>query len=652
MQTRTVLEAIRVHGSGFLFDSQIAFAANLNCIIGARGTGKTSLLELIRFAVGREDDSARIQKSLADLIPAALGEGGYLELDLTTPLDQRLTVRRDVSSEFRTFDRDSGQDIDIEWPPLGLYDIAIFSQNQLEDIATDPAERLKMLDTFCGQELERFVAEIQSVELKLEANAAQQIQLSNEIEALQLQSDTLPKLEADLATIEAQYSAALQEMKGHEADKERVAKLASEKNLLARQDQLLSAALTDAENALLESFPGRQLGERLRASLSTEAIVDLPGFEVLRQLRDDVAQHAQKFASLRDQMTDELTQIRDLIGSERTSTQAILHAIGTEHQKYSAILGAVSKAWKDVSARREALLAQIRTLRTAQEGIKERITRRLLLEDDRKKLLNRFEELRHGRYVARLSAASTLTDATGGSVRIAVFESAQLDTYEQFLLQSLKGSGLWYARIASALVQRVPPGRLAELVRGGEASTIAQLADIDPERSRKVVNFLSESQLTYRLEAIDVGDSVRFELRLNGGQYQETERLSQGQRCTTVLSILLVDSTSPLVIDQPEDNLDNSYVVDSVVEVILRQKETRQFIFVTHNPNIAVLGEAERVIAMSAREGHGGAEVQGPWYAKPVKREILRVMEGGEDAFSRRRRAYEAKDDQTNELAI
>src|SRR5438046_409599 len=120
MPTRTILEALHVHGSGFLLDSEISFSPNLNCIIGARGTGKTSLLELIRFSVGREDDSTKIQKALADLIPAALGQGGFLELDLTTPLGQRLTVRRDVSGEFHTFDRDSGQDVEIEWPPLGL----------------------------------------------------------------------------------------------------------------------------------------------------------------------------------------------------------------------------------------------------------------------------------------------------------------------------------------------------------------------------------------------------------------------------------------------------------------------------------------------------------------------------------------------------
>ncbi|MDZ7690681.1 MAG: hypothetical protein U5K69_06025 [Balneolaceae bacterium] len=76
-------------------------------------------------------------------------------------------------------------------------------------------------------------------------------------------------------------------------------------------------------------------------------------------------------------------------------------------------------------------------------------------------------------------------------------------------------------------------------------------------------------------------------------QYKNSEQLSMGQRCTTVLPIIFAVSENPLIIDQPEDNLDNEYISDTIREIIKEQKENRQLIFVTHNPNIPVLSNAE-----------------------------------------------------------
>lgn len=89
--------------------------------------------------------------------------------------------------------------------------------------------------------------------------------------------------------------------------------------------------------------------------------------------------------------------------------------------------------------------------------------------------------------------------------------------------------------------------------------------------------------------------------------------LSTGQKCNTILPILLLDSDNPLSIDQPEDNVDNSFVFDSVVKNVRQVKRRRQLIFVTHNPNIPVLGGAEKVVVLDSngitafeqRKAHG-----------------------------------------------
>ena len=114
--------------------------------------------------------------------------------------------------------------------------------------------------------------------------------------------------------------------------------------------------------------------------------------------------------------------------------------------------------------------------------------------------------------------------------------------------------------------------------------------------------------------------------------------LSTGQKCTTILPILLIDSDSPLMIDQPEDNLDNRFVFETIVDSIRKVKAGRQLIFVTHNPNIPVLGEAERVFVMESDGLAGRLRSEGDVDA--CQHDIVTLLEGGVDAFKRRRDRY------------
>ena len=104
------------------------------------------------------------------------------------------------------------------------------------------------------------------------------------------------------------------------------------------------------------------------------------------------------------------------------------------------------------------------------------------------------------------------------------------------------------------------------------------------------------------------------------------------------MPILLLDSANPLLIDQPEDNLDNRFVFENIVATIGSMKQRRQLIFVTHNPNIPVLGEADRVFVMdsdgvNARKSQAGS-------VDDCKQSIVTLLEGGEDAFRRRSQRY------------
>jgi hypothetical protein len=128
--------------------------------------------------------------------------------------------------------------------------------------------------------------------------------------------------------------------------------------------------------------------------------------------------------------------------------------------------------------------------------------------------------------------------------------------------------------------------------------------------------------------------------------WQALEELSTGQKATAVLLLLLLESDAPLIVDQPEDDLDNRFITEGVVPRMREEKQKRQFIFSTHNANIPVLGDAELILGLSASgEGGGGraciaAEHTGSIDSPSVRALVEEILEGGREAFETRRRKY------------
>ena len=118
------------------------------------------------------------------------------------------------------------------------------------------------------------------------------------------------------------------------------------------------------------------------------------------------------------------------------------------------------------------------------------------------------------------------------------------------------------------------------------------------------------------------------------------EELSVGQRCTAVLPIVVSHTDHVLLVDQPEDNLDNSFVTATLVQALLSRPSNSQVILVTHNPNIPVLGEADRVVHIASDGRRGRVEFAGALDDPVSVRAITDILEGGREAFERRADFY------------
>ena len=128
---------------------------------------------------------------------------------------------------------------------------------------------------------------------------------------------------------------------------------------------------------------------------------------------------------------------------------------------------------------------------------------------------------------------------------------------------------------------------------------------------------------------------VRYSLK-DGESFKPVEQGSPGQKTAALLAFILSYGDEPLVLDQPEDDLDNHLIYDLIVTQLREIKQRRQVLVVTHNANIVVNGDAENVIALDVRSGQTRIVTQGGLQEPSIRNEICRVMEGGKEAFDQR----------------
>ena len=136
----------------------------------------------------------------------------------------------------------------------------------------------------------------------------------------------------------------------------------------------------------------------------------------------------------------------------------------------------------------------------------------------------------------------------------------------------------------------------------------------------------------FKIQEIPFDDEFYIEL---GGK--PIQLCSPGQRCSAMLPIVTLTADAPIIIDQPEDNLDNRLVSRAVFKILSKLKETRQIIVATHNPNILVSGDAEQVVVL---KNDGTVEDYGAIDYPEIVKNVISLMEGGEEAFQRRRKKY------------
>ena len=223
------------------------------------------------------------------------------------------------------------------------------------------------------------------------------------------------------------------------------------------------------------------------------------------------------------------------------------------------------------------------------------------LTEQRRTQLMQLRKARREILHIRQQQAHHITSQLQDRVQVEVLEGGQREEFAEMLKDFFRGSGVdgeSLKRISNneAFLDGI---RIAEKAKEN-AQALVNAFGLTPGRAEQIYGHLAEDEgRLFDLQLLAPEDAVQVSLMVNN-TFQALERLSDGQKAAAMLLLLLVQGDRLLLVDQPEDDLDNRFIYEDIVRILREQKGKRQILAATHNPNIPVLGHAELIIALDA----------------------------------------------------
>ena len=608
---------------GFLDGLELSFGQGLNTIIGARGTGKTTAIEFIGYALDSlpsREHAADERKRIETLVKRNLG-GGRICVGILGNDGARYNVTRSFGDEPIVLDAKE-QPVSLSLKS-GVFRADIYSQNAVESIADRPLFQLDLIDSFAGQPIADVFAREQQLISTLKANAHQIIPLEREVAAITDELASLSGIETRLKAYSGTGNGATAEIN----EAHRLKSLRDRETRSLRQLRELVGQYRDA----LQSQAG-VLATRSKNLVDPEVLRG-PNGDILQTVLKQLAACSRDVDGLINQAVQRIEKAGGAIG-EQTDVIAQRHreqelAFRTTIEKHKQAQQQAAER-TELERRRNQLLARQQQQVDLQKQVAD-------LYERRRELLEQLSLVRDERFDARNSVAERINQELSPTIRVTIVQYGNADAYRQMIEARLKGIGLKQGIVAQKIAASMHPTELTAVIRSRDFNPFIDQSELNADQAAKVATTLLDPEFLFTLETVELDDQPLIELK-DGEEYKDTSSLSTGQKCTTILPILLLESDGTLIVDQPEDNLDNRFIFQTIVESIRHVKKKRQLILVTHNPNIPVLGEADHVVVLESDGARARVTKEGN--VDSCKNEIVTLLEGGAEAFRRRGERY------------
>lgn len=640
------IESIVVEGAKYLGRGQ-PFSCQLNpwlnTIIGGRGTGKSTSLEFLRIALKRKEEIPRsLEKEftkysqtssnrqdeglLTDSTKITVGfrkDGGHFRITWSNAENKYAIEEETAPGTWSTSEGDIAQ----------RFPVRIYSQKQIFELAKHPQALLQVVD---------------------DAPAVNH-------RDWQLEWDELVSKYLSIRAQEREVKAGLQEESAIKGQLEDVKRKLEVFEKAGHAGVLKAYQLRQNQSKAIDSWEktwegsAKQVRDISGSLLPPELDSQLfdPGNTDDTELINAAMDIRATFKKLQSEMNLIAQQIDDAKSawSKARPDLEISKKITTASQEYNDLLGQLSAAGAGDPSAYGVLVKQRQDLEEKLKGFNKK---REILAQHQKSANECLSKLHEHRVKITELRKNFLKDTLDGNsyVQINVIPFGNKITLEEEFRNLIdRGNGGFDRDIG---VADGDEGLLATLTQNSSKTMNEKIATLKSSllaihandttavaaaKDRRFVAHiqgLTPEQLD-RIQFWFPGDSldVRYSLK-DGESFKPVEQGSPGQKTAALLAFILSYGAEPLVLDQPEDDLDNHLIYDLIVTQLREIKQKRQVLVVTHNANIVVNGDAENVIALDVRSGQTRIVTQGGLQEPSIRSEICRVMEGGKEAFDQR----------------
>lgn len=616
---------VGIRFAGGLLDKQIVkFSKNLTCLIGGRGTGKSTILESIRAASGNN-----VRENFID--------------NEVWP-DRISLIYEDETGRQIIFSKDKLRELVNQSDPVnGITNIEIESIGQGETAETirnvdkDPSILLKFIDEF-----------IDFGTLKEDDNNICQTLLVNQglIERLQIEVSNIPAYQEAKQNAEEQLKAlkAKDAAKVVELEQSLVSEKALRSNLIVHLNKLFSTikdSLSDKSvfNLVFDLDENKVfIGKSEFASVKT----------IIEGLSTEIDKISEKISTESKKIIEEikvkLAEWKSKEAAIQTKIEDIRKDLEAKGIKLDiAFIRKVTQDVSDYNVKLNDLLNKQKTLKS--------------LKDQRLELLNKRIEGKNKVFYHRFEYAKKLNDNLKATVvDYGITLKFYQGCYSQELQNIIRDAMNWRIFTKSEfIVSNLSYNGLLQSIRKSDISAFTSIQTVQSstvfskDEAKQIIQELSKPENLFKIERCTFNDfpeiTITKQVTESNGSVKylpkNFTKLSLGQQHSIMLSILLFSKRNcPLVIDQPEDNLDSEFIYRTLVKNLRKIKEHRQVIIVTHNANIAVLGDAELIIPLKSTSEKSFIINRGSIDNVETKKLTCEILEGGEIAFIKRKDIY------------
>jgi type III restriction enzyme len=645
------ITSISVTNSKFL--GQIGFDLNqqYNAIIGGRGTGKSTILEYLRWGLCDQpvesEDMDIVQTKRKNLIDNTLQKfDGEVHVEFLLN-DVPHIVKRSSKKQEILFKIGDGEFTSAtEQQVRNLLPIQAYSQKQLSSVGVRIDELKRFVELPIKQELDQIRSEVRDTEAKIRS-AYGDLMRMNEIEA-----------EVDKNSVEIASST------------EQLAKLRKSLKGLSKEDEKIidQKIKYDSEEAIIDALKNKlettqdhveTLVEALKGEEVEEEEVELENKALIGRIQ---SKYASKFTDIESAVTA-LSNLFKL---------ASLKVINDEIKEWEKLKAAFDKKYEAAKVKakvNQQQLDQIQTLEKRIAALKKQQTekRNALValgnpETAYKKLRTKWDGLHTQKITALEKQCTQFTALSGDLIKAEITNSLDTEVLTQKLKIAFSGMNIKEEKIdkiCQCLLKASDPfvewnGILSELEKLALHSTEGpeEMPDtpilnkcnfIDTERTRIATSFDSARWLDLSVAELEFNPKFSYCTNKAKKDYIGFSDASAGQQATALLTVLLNQPGAPLIIDQPEDDIDSKMFKD-IVQQVWKAKSKRQLIFASHSANFVVNGDAELVVCCdyikAGDQTRGSIKAMGAIDKREIKEEIILVTEGGRDAFKLRMDQY------------